>query len=139
MSTLSGLAADLRYASRALRRRPLFSLAVVGTLALAIGANTSIFTLVRAVLIKPLPFTAPERLVAVSVREPGDDAQPFSIADFLDVRAAQRSFDRVVGWGGWSANLTGVAEPVTLQAQWSSPAYFEALGVRAALGRTPLP
>src|SRR5436190_2046517 len=110
MLTPTALAADLRYAARALRRRPLFSIAVVGTLALAIGANTAIFTLVRAVLIRPLPFSAPERLVAISVREPGSDAQPFSIANFLDVRAAQRSLDRMVAWGGWNANLTGVEE-----------------------------
>ena len=131
-------AADFRFALRAMRRRPLFSCAVVATLALGIGANTAIFTLVRSVLLRPLPFREPERLVALYVREPGSDSQPFSIADFFDVRAS-RSFERMAAWGGWSANLTGVDEPVTLQAQWSSAGYFDLLGIRAALGRTPRP
>jgi len=137
-SNVSALATELRFAARALRRRPMFSLAVVATLALGIGANTAIFTVVRAVVMRPLPFRDPERLFTVYAREPGSDTQPFSIADFLDIRGA-RSFERMVAWGGWSANLTGVDEPVTLQAQWTSAGYFDALGIRAALGRTPLP
>src|SRR5690349_10736038 len=134
--TASLVAADLRFALRALRRRPLFASAVVGTLALAIGANTAIFTLVRSVLLRPLPFRDPGRLVALYVREPGSDAQPFSIADFFDVRQS-RSFERMAAWGGWSANLTGVDDPATIQAQWTSAGYFDLLGIRAALGRTP--
>jgi len=134
--TASLVAADLRFALRALRRRPLFASAVVGTLALAIGANTAIFTLVRSVLLRPLPFREPDRLVALYVREPGSDAQPFSIADFFDVRQS-RSFERMAAWGGWSANLTGVDDPATIQAQWTSAGYFDLLGIRAALGRTP--
>jgi putative ABC transport system permease protein len=138
LSAASDLADELRVVVRGLRRRPLFSLAVVATLALAIGANTAIFTVVRAVLLRPLPFRDPDRLVAITVREPGSDTQPLSIADFFDLRQA-RSFDGMVAWGGWNANLTGVDEPVTIQAQWTSAGWFEALGVRAALGRTPRP
>jgi len=137
-ASASDLAAELRIAARGLRRRPLFSLAVVATLALAIGSNTAIFTLVRAVLLRPLPFRDPDRLVSVSVRVPGSDTHPFAILDFFDARQA-RSFDGMVAWGSWNANLTGVEEPVTLAAQWSSAGYFDLLGVRAALGRTPLP
>jgi putative ABC transport system permease protein len=137
-ASVRSLATEIRFAARALRRRPLFSLAVVATLALGIGANTAIFTVVRAVVLRPLPFRDPERLVSIYLREPGSDTQPFSIADFFDVRRAH-SFERMVAWGGWSANLTGVDEPVTLQAQWTSAGYFDALGIRAALGRTPLP
>jgi putative ABC transport system permease protein len=139
--SLSGamrMAGDLRRAARTLARRPFFGLAVVTTLALAIGANTAIFTVVRAVLLRPLPFRDPERLVAITVREPGSDTQPFSIADFFDVRSSP-SFERMAAWGGWSANLTGVDEPVTIQAQWTSAGFFDMLGIRAALGRTPLP
>src|SRR6187397_419977 len=138
LSAASDLADELRLVVRGLRRRPLFSLAVVATLALAIGANTAIFTVVRAVLLRPLPFRDPDRLVAITVREPGSDTQPLSIADFFALRQA-RSFDGMVAWGGWNANLTGVDEPVTIQAQWTSAGWFEALGVRAALGRTPRP
>jgi len=134
---LSGLSRDLRLALRGVRRRPGFTAAFVATLALGIGANTAIFTVVRAVLLRPLPFVRPERLVAVYSVEPGTDRQPFSIADFLDLRAGTRSFDFLVAWGGWSANLTGVDEPVALKAQWTSAGFFESLGVRAALGRVP--
>src|SRR5215470_5033560 len=128
---------DLRAALRSLIRRPLFSLAVVLTLALAIGANTAIFTVVRAVLLARLPFAGADRLVSVYSREPGSDRQPFSIADFLDIRRQTKSLEGLVGWGGFSANLTGVEEPVALKAQWTSAGFFRVLGVRAALGRTP--
>jgi hypothetical protein len=111
---------ELRVAVRALRRRPLFSIAVVATLALAIGANTAIFTVVRAVLLRPLPFRDPDRLLAIHVRVPGSDTHPFAILDFFDARQA-RSFDGMVAWGSWNANLTGVDEPVTIPAQWTRP------------------
>ena len=136
---MSALGNDFRFGWRAMRRRPGFAAAVVCTLAVGVGANTAIFTVVRAVLLRQLPFARGERLVAISLREPGSDRQPFSIADFLDLRAGTRSLDVLVAWGGWSANLTGVEEPVTLQAQWASSGFFSVLGVHAALGRTPLP
>ncbi len=136
---MSALGNDLRFGWRALRRRPGFAAAVVCTLALGIGANTAIFTVVRAILLRPLPFDHSERLVAIYGREPGSDRQPFSIADFLDVQAGARGLNALVAWGGWSANLTGVNEPVTLPAQWSSRGFFSVLGVKAALGRTPQP
>ncbi|HEY2797782.1 MAG TPA: ABC transporter permease [Thermoanaerobaculia bacterium] len=134
---LSDLLRDLRLALRGLRRRPGFAAAFVATLALGIGANTAIFTVVRAVLLRPLPFTGADRLVGVYSVEPGSDRQPFSIADFLDLRSGARSFEFLIAWGGWSANLTGVDEPVALKAQWTSAGFFGSLGVGAALGRTP--
>ncbi len=133
----SDLYRDLRLALRGLRRRPGFAAAFVATLALGIGANTAIFTVVRAVLLRPLPFAGSDRLVAVHSVEPGSDRQPFSIADFLDLRSGARSFEFLAAWGGWSANLTGVDEPVALKAQWTSAGFFASLGVKAALGRTP--
>ncbi len=128
---------DLRLAFRSIRRRPGFAAAVIATLGLAIGANTAIFTVVRAVLLRQLPFSEADRLYAIHVLEPGSDRQPFAIADFLDIRAGARSLDALLAYGGWSANLTGVDEPVTLPAQWVSRDFFSVLGVRAALGRTP--
>ena len=136
---MTALGNDLRFGWRGMRRRPGFAAAVVCTLALGIGANTAIFTVVRAVLLRQLPFAQAERLVSIYVREPGSDRQPFSIADFEDLRAGTRSLEALVAWGGWSANLTGVDEPVTLQGQWASRGFFSVLGVRAALGRTPVP
>jgi putative ABC transport system permease protein len=128
---------DARAALRGLRRRPLFPAAVVLTLAVALGANTAIFSVVHAVLLRQLPLAEAERLVAVSMREPGSDRQPFAIADFLDLRAAARGFDGLVAWGTWSANLDGSERTERLQAQWTSSGFFELLGARAALGRIP--
>ncbi len=136
---IPGLLRDLRLGLRSLRRRPGFSAAVLATLALGIGANTAIFTVVRAVLLRPLPFANAERIHAIHSLEPGSDRQPFSIADFLDLRDTARSFEALLAYGGWSANLTGAEESVTIPAQWVSRDFFPVLGIRAALGRTPLP
>jgi predicted permease len=136
---LASLTRDLGASVRAFRRRPAFAATVVVTLAVAIGANTAIFSVVHAVLLSRLPFAEPDRLVAIASREPGSDRQPFSIADFLDFRSGARSLEALAAWSGASANLTGVEEPVALRAQWTSSGFFRILGVEAALGRTPLP
>jgi len=136
---LFALLRDLGSSLRALIRRPAFAAAVVSTLAVAIGANTAMFTVVHAVLLSRLPFRDAGRLVVIHSREPGSDRQPFSIADFLDLKANTRSLDALAAWAGGSANLTGVEEPVALRAQWTSSEFFELVGVRAALGRTPRP
>ena len=136
---LSTLLRDARIALRTARRRPGFAAAVVGTLALAVGANTAIFTVVRAVLLRSLPFEGSERLVAIHSVEPGIDKQPFPIADFFEFAEGNRSFDALLAYGGWSANLTGVDEPVSIPAQWVSRGFFDTLGLQPALGRAPLP
>jgi putative ABC transport system permease protein len=136
---IPNLLRDLRLGFRAIRRRPGFAAAFIGTLALAIGANTAIFTVVRAVLLRSLPFAHAGRLVAIHSVEPGSDRQPFAIADVFDFVEANQSFEALLAYGAWSANLTGVDEPVSLPAQWVSRGFFDAMGVRAALGRTPLP
>ena len=130
---------DLAAAFRSARRRIGFSLAVAVTLAMAIGANTAMFTIVHTVLLRRLPFSHADRLFTVSSREPGSDRQPFSIPDFLDLKRENVSFDTLIGWGSGSVNLTGVDEPIALRAQWTTRGFFSDLGVRAALGRTPLP
>lgn len=130
------LSNDLRLAPRALRRRPGLALAIIATLALAVGANGAVFTVVRALLLRDLPFASAGRLVALQMKTAGGDRLPISIPDFADLGAA-RTLDAVVGWSSWSANLTGVDEPVRLQAQWTTPGFFDLLGVHAALGRTP--
>ena len=135
----SKLLLDARLALRGLTRRPGFAAAVIATLALAIGANTAIFTVVRSVLLRALPVAHGERLAAVFSLEPGSDRQPFPIADFFDFAQDNRSFDALLAYGGWNANLTGVEEPVSIPAQWVSRGFFEVMGVRASLGRTPRP
>src|SRR5258706_11733674 len=110
----------LRSALRSARRHPAFAGAVILTLALGIGANTAIFTVVRTVLLARLPFAQADRLVALQSVEAGDARQPFSIPDWEDLRRSARALDGLVGWAGFSATITGVEEPVRLQGQWAT-------------------
>ena len=129
---------DLRYGARMLFKSPGFTLIAVLTLGLAIGANTAIFSLVNAVLLRQLPFQQPERLAQVySVRNAGDH-YPFSLPDFCDYRDQSRSM-RLVAFAYWSGALTGTGEPERVQGARISADAFELLGVRPALGRTLLP
>jgi putative ABC transport system permease protein len=121
-----------------LLRQPGFSLVAILTLALAIGANTAIFSLVNAVLLRQLPFTQPERLAQVwSVRSVGDSFQ-FTVPDFCDYRDQSRNV-ALAAFANWSGNLTGTGEPERVQGTRVSANVFELLGVKATLGRTLLP
>ena len=104
----------------------------------AIGANTAIFTVVRAVLLRPLPFARrrPPRHGLLGRAREATGSPSRSPTSWTCGRARGAS-SFLVAWGGWSANLTGVDEPVALKAQWTSSGFFASLGVRAALGRTP--
>jgi putative ABC transport system permease protein len=124
---------------RGLRARPGFALAVVGALALGIGANAAIFSLMNALLLRPLPFPDSDRLVALWSAGPGRDREPFSIPDLVDVRERARAFEQVAAFGSWGANLTDGAVPERLQGLWSSPGFFGLLRVELALGRGPDP
>src|SRR5690242_2677122 len=92
-SRMRTFATDLRHSLRAMRRAPAFAVAVVSVLALGIGANTAIFSIVNAVLLRPLPFAQPERLVRLYTRTP--DGQPFDVSPgkFYDWQRSARSFD----------------------------------------------
>ena len=125
---------DLGYAWRALRARPAFTLTVVTLMAVAIGANAAIFSLINSVLLSPLPFRDPSRLVTVTGTRTGSQQEPFSIADFLDVRARARAFDALAPAFQWSANLTG-GEAERLQGMKTSSAFFAMLGVTPLVGR----
>jgi putative ABC transport system permease protein len=124
-------------ALRTLRRSPGFALVAVVTLALGIGANTAIFSVVDAVLVRPLPFSEPERLVSVSELTPGAKREEFAVAPatFLDWRAGVRSFSSVAAWQTRWLNLTGSGEPSRLRAAAVSASLFSTLGVSPALGR----
>ena len=138
LTWLEDLWQDLRYGARMLMKQPGFSLIAVLTLALAIGANTAIFSLVNAVLLRQLPFEQPEQLAQVySVRNAGD-RYPFSLPDFCDYRDQSRSV-MLAGFAYWSGNLTGTGEPERVQGTRITADAFELLGVKAALGRTLLP
>ena len=127
---------DVRYAARRLRRTPGFTLVAVLTLALGIGANSAIFSVVEAVLLRSLPFPQPDRLVRLfNVRE-GTDF-PVSGANYLDFRRQDQLFTGVAAYtSGGDLNLTGTGEPTRLQGATVSGELFEVLGARPVLGRS---
>ena len=132
---------ELRYAARRLRLSPAFTAIVVVTLALGIGANTAIFSVVNEVLLRPLPYRAPEQLVTIEHFYPSLNAleAPVSVAGFIDYRDKTTSFDGMAVQSGWGANLTGFDEPERIQASRVTGQFFSTLGIPAARGRTILP
>ncbi|HEX4546005.1 MAG TPA: ABC transporter permease, partial [Candidatus Acidoferrum sp.] len=129
---------DTRSALRTLRSNPGFTTLVVLTLALGIGANTAIFTVVNAVLLRPLPYPERDRLVMVWERSPKSPQvhNVIAPADFLDWRAQNHVFDQMsaIGWG--VGTLTGQGEPESLVGRQVSAPFFGMLGAQPALGRT---
>jgi predicted permease len=119
-----------------LRRHPGFTLVAALTLALGIGANTAIFSVVNAVLLKPLPFRQSEQLVKVW---PEKIRTSVSKAEFVEIRNNSQSFADLAAYSGWSFTLTGRDEPAKLSGARTTATFFSLLGVRAALGRTFLP
>ena len=134
---------DVRYGTRMLLKQPGFALISVLTIALGIGANTAIFSVVNAVLLRPLPYQQPERLMKVlqSNTNPGKVATPslWSYPRFEAFRDHNESFSRVAAYCMRAFNLTGTQEPEHLQAECVSADYFPLLGIEAIIGRTFLP
>jgi putative ABC transport system permease protein len=126
---------DLRFGARMLLKRPGFTLVAVITLALGIGANTAIFSVVNAVLLRSLPYDEADRLVYLRERHPQYEEMSISYPDFTDWRARNRVFESIGVYNFTSYNLTGGGEPERLQAAQGSADLFAALRVRAALGR----
>ena len=129
---------DIRYALRLLLKQPGMTTLAVVTLALGIGANTAIFSAVNAVLLRPLPYPDADRVVMIwekRAREAVLDA-PVAPADFVDWEKRQASFEAIAGMSTSAVDLTGAGEPVRLFAGVVSPAFFDVLGVKPALGRT---
>jgi putative ABC transport system permease protein len=129
---------DARYGARTLRKSPAFTLIAVLTLALGIGSNAAMFSVLNAVLLKPLPYDDPERLVMIWTADPKRDIHeaPTSIPTFTDWRNDSRSFADMAFWQIHSANLTGGAEPERVAGAFASSNLFALLGVAPALGRT---
>jgi putative ABC transport system permease protein len=126
---------DLRYGVRMLLKQPGFTLIAVLTLALGIGANTAIFSIVNAVLLRPFPYHAPERLVIVQERESGGGFSP-SYPNFVDWRAQHTAFEGISAVrGNESFNFTGTGEPERLQGRLVSAEFFSLLGVKPLVGR----
>ncbi len=128
---------DLRLTMRRLGRTPVFTLAVVVTLALGIGANTAIFSVIHGVLLKPLPFADPERLIGVWQTAPGVNIQDLnaSIADYLTYREESKTFADVAIWNGRSVTVTEFADPERVEGIQATFRLLPLLGVRPILGR----
>jgi putative ABC transport system permease protein len=128
---------DLRYAVRTLRRTPAFTFAAVACLALGIGANTAIFSVIDGVLLRPLPFRDPSSLVMVWETDPsqGRDRNVVSPANYLDWRAQNSTFSEVGSYIDWRANLTGIDEPVEVARAIATATFFRVLDVAPELGR----
>jgi putative ABC transport system permease protein len=126
---------DLKFALRTFRKNPSFTAVATLTLALGIGANAAIFSVVDAIVLHPLPLPHPEQVVVVSNRIPGDMADWFSWLDFADVRDQSRSFQAVAAYRGDQYVLTGLGEPEQLSGTTATADLFSVLGVQPALGR----
>jgi len=135
---MDALIQDLRYAVRSLLRSPGFALVAVLTLALGIGADTAVYSLVHRLLFDPVPFLDHRGLVSIwQVGPRGNDHNEFTAADFRSVREEARSFTHLAGHVGWNANLTGAGvEPERLHGFLVSGDWFATLGMRPLLGRT---
>jgi predicted permease len=138
MDTLSQ---NLRFALRTLRKSPGFTAVVVLTLALGIGANSAIFSAVNALLLRPLPYPDPDRLVTVYHYYPSLDGlrAPVSAYGFQRYRDEIRSFSHAAVSSGWGADMMFDDEPQRLQGRRVSAQYFAVFGGRPVLGRLPLP
>jgi putative ABC transport system permease protein len=132
---------DLRYGARMLAKAPGFTLIIILILALGIGANTVIFSFVYAVLLRPLPFYQPERLVLVkeSLPQLGWNMMSAAPAEYLDYREGNRVFSETAAFAPARMNLTGRGEPQRVQIARVSAGLFQLLGVQPIHGRVFLP
>ena len=129
---------DLRHAVRTMRRQPITSAIVVLTLALAIGANTAVFSAVHTVLIRPLPYPEPSSLVMLWEKREAEGVMnnAVSAADYLDWARMAQSFTATAAFTEMTADLTGEGDPEKLTTAAVSPPFLDVLGIRPALGRT---
>jgi predicted permease len=126
---------DLRFALRTLRKSPGFTIVAILTLALGIGANTSLFSVVNAVLLNPIPYPHPEQLVMLHESKPNFHSGSISYPNFRDWQHDNHSFSSMAVTRGSSFTLTGLGEAEELRAQFISSDYFSLLGVQPVIGR----
>jgi putative ABC transport system permease protein len=129
---------DVRYAARLLIKSPAFTVVAVATLAVGIGANTAIFSVVDAALLNPLPFPDADRLVVVTetVQRDALERRAFSLPDYRDLRDRSRAFDGIAAWSADTLTLSGADAPARqIQGEITSAAYFDLLGVTPVAGR----
>ena len=128
---------DLHFALRRLARAPGFAAAAIVCLALGIGANTAMFSVINAVLLRPLPHQQPERLVGLweASKFRGSERNTVSPANYQDWRSASKSFSGMAAVSGGTVNLTGGGQPVEVSVQGATANLFDVLGIRPELGR----
>jgi putative ABC transport system permease protein len=128
---------DIRYAVRMLRQKPAFTAIVVLALAIGIGANTAIFSVVNAILLRPLPYKNPDRISMVWLDNTrlGVDQDWHSYPNFMDYKEQNQSFDDMAAFNNRSFNLTGAGDPVRVTGVWATASLFPVMGVDPALGR----
>src|SRR5688572_1388083 len=136
---MEGLLRDIRYSVRSLRKQPGFSLLIVLVLAMAIASSTSIFSIVNAVILKPLSFKQPDQLVWIWATRKSVNRAFFSIPNFIDTRDQNQTLAEVAPFAIWPANLTGQGEAERLQGVRISANAMQMLGIEAAAGRGLIP
>jgi len=139
---MNALGQDLRYALRNLRRNPAFAAVAIGALAIGIGANTAVFTVVESVLLRPLPYHEPSQLY--SVRPTPKKPSPFELGamsdpQFIACRSASTAFQQLAAYNGGTWNGTGIGDPIAIHGQAVTTNFFATLGVQPQLGRGFLP
>ena len=132
---MGSLFQDLRYGCRTLVKNPGFAAVAVLTLALGIGANTALFSVVNGVLLNPLPFPHPEQLVTLHESKPNFETGAIPYLNFVDWQNENHTFSSIGISRGFSFTLTGMGEAERLQGDWVSASFFRTLGVRPLIGR----
>jgi putative ABC transport system permease protein len=133
---MTELLQDLRFGFRSLRRSPGFAIIALLTIAIGIGANAAIFSFIDSVVLKPLPYPEPDRIIRLFEKRPDQGWNGISALNFLDWQKRGKPF-RYLAAVNWNApTLTGMAEPVQVNGMKVSAHYFDILGLRAELGRT---
>jgi putative ABC transport system permease protein len=132
---------DLKFSIRSLLKRPALTFIAILTLGIGIGANSAIFSMVNALLLKPLPFPDPDRIVALWDKVPsrGVERNEVTVANYLDWRAQNKSFEQLGIYRWWSTNLTGAETPERVQGFLVTPNFLEITGVKPIMGRGFLP
>ena len=134
---MDSLLRDLKFSARSLLKRPALTIIAIVTLAIGIGANSAIFSTINALLLKPLPFPDPDRIVALWDKVPsrGVVRNEVTVANYLDWRAQNKTFEQLGIYRWWSTNLTGSDSPERVQGFQVTPNFLDIVGVKPMMGR----
>jgi putative ABC transport system permease protein len=136
MAIMESLSKDVRYGIRSLLKHPGFTLIAIVTLALGIGANTAIFSLVRGVLLRPLPFSEPERLIGIRESKVGEGHNnPMAWRSFAEFRDRAQTLESIAAYVDWDLDIEQADGTVRVQGAGVSHSFFKVLGVNPLLGR----